>query len=258
MFSFPANTTISSFIPRYCDVQEVLQHNNPFIKMSQVPQKEEEVKKEDATTYNFEVSQNHSLAQQITLLELSVQNDKTKATYSNKFTGTAVKKQGFPSNDLTRVENYVKKAYAGETSGLTLLIDEKPSKKGEGVVDITVTKDDPDFGAMIITFKLKELKRSETDVLRCVTVRYMSTFHSSALSHSSFCPFDLLWSLCEVSLALIPDGDVPFFLNTRHAPPFLCLFWNVPLIASPLFLLELQGPLPPPTRVLHGVLLMWF
>ncbi len=160
-----------------CIPQEALEPTNHFTNMSQAQQPEEEVKREDTTTYNFDISQNHSMAQQITLLEITVQNNKTKAMYSNKFTGTAVKKQGFPSNDVGRVEKYVKKAYAGKTSGLTLVIDEKPGKKEEGFVNIIITKDDPDFGATDITLKLNKLKRSESDVLRCVTVRYMSTLY---------------------------------------------------------------------------------
>ncbi len=126
---------------------------------------EEESKQNKDEVYTFSVSQDHSLAQQITLLNIEVQNTQTKAVYSNKFTGTSIKKQGFPSNDLGRVEGFIKRAYAGETEGLTLEIDEKPKKGGEGVVEVTI-KQAHDFFPLLIVLKLNELKRQETDVLR--------------------------------------------------------------------------------------------
>ncbi len=135
---------------------------------------QEESKREDSTLYKFSASQKKSLAQQITLLEISVQNLKSKRVYSDQFTGTVIKNKGFPSNDIKRVERFINRAYAGKTNGLSLVIDEKAKDKGEGVVSITITKDDPDF-PMVISLKLKEMKRNETDVLRCVTVRYMSS-----------------------------------------------------------------------------------
>ncbi len=134
-------------------------------------------KRKDSTLYEFSTSQNRSLAQQITLLEIRVQNLKTKRIYLDKFTGTLIKNKGFPSNDIKRVETFINRAYAGKTNGLSLVIEEKAKDKGEGVASITITKDDPDF-PMVITLKLKEMKRNETDVLRCVTLPYMShTLH---------------------------------------------------------------------------------
>ncbi len=126
---------------------------------------EEDSKQSQPETYTFSVSQDHSLAQQITLLKIEVQNTQTKAMYSNKFTGTSIKKQGFPSNDLQRVEGFIKLAYAGETEGLTLEINEKPKKGGEGVVEVTMKKADQ-FFPMIIVLKLNEVKRDEMEVLR--------------------------------------------------------------------------------------------
>ncbi len=126
---------------------------------------EEDSKQNQTEMYTFSVSQSHSLAQQITLLKIEVQNTQTKAVYSNKFTGTSVKNQGLPSNDLGRVEGFIKLAYAGETEGLTLEIDEKPKKGGEGVVEVIMKKADQ-FFPMLIVLKLNEVKRQETHVLR--------------------------------------------------------------------------------------------
>ncbi len=126
---------------------------------------QDDSKQNQDKVYTFSVSQARSLAQQISLLKIEVQNTQTKAKYSNKFTGTSVQKQGFPSNDLGKVEGFIKRAYSGENEGLTLEIDEKPKKGGEGVVEVTI-KQAHEFFPMVIVLKLNELKRQETDVLR--------------------------------------------------------------------------------------------
>ncbi len=135
----------------------------------------EESKESQKDLYTFSVAQKQSLAQQISLLEIQVVNTQTKAMYSNKFTGTSIKKQGFPSNDLNRVEAFIKRAYAGETEGLTIRLDEKAKKGGEGVMEVTITKEDQ-FFPMVMVLKLNEVKREETAVLRCVAHTRRPTF----------------------------------------------------------------------------------
>ncbi len=114
---------------------------------------QQDSKENQTEIYTFSVSQDRSLAQQTTLLNIQVQNTRSKAVYSNKFTGTSIKNEGFPSSDLGQVEGFIKRAYSGETEGLTLKIDESPKRGKQGVVKVTIKQAREFFDPMVIVLK---------------------------------------------------------------------------------------------------------
>ncbi len=148
----------------------------------------EESKQNEKELYTFSVGQKKSLAQQISLLEITVRNTMSKIVYSENFTRTSIKKQGFPSNELNTVEAFIKSACKKE-EGLSVSFDETPKKGGKGIMEVSIKKDDR-FFPMLIKLQLNEVKRKETDVLKL----------SLKLPHATTLPSPNTFSLCLLTL----------------------------------------------------------